>query len=87
MGSEVTVYLEEGSLRTDAIVLRAVGISDEDMKDVEQYERDDDMTGVFIEILRSTGEVATVTLEGFRDNTEEAIKALQIGRASCRERV
>ena len=77
MASNITLYLREEYIKTDAIWLEAEGYDATPKEDFEQLDRDTDEADLMIDVHRDTGDVLLVVIEGFKEDTKLAIQNLR----------
>lgn len=74
MASNIELFLQEDWLKTDAIILEGPGHDDTPLSD---FERIDNVGPVMIEVHRDTGKPLGIVIEGFVDDTNDAVLALR----------
>ena len=77
MASDITLYLREDFLKTDAIILEAEGYEKAEGEDFEELDRGPDDSALLIAVDKNTGEVLQIVIEGFVKETEHAVKMLR----------
>ena len=77
MASNITLYLKENFLKTDAIIFETSDYDSTPREDFDSYEREKDDSGLVISVHQDTGTVLGITLEEFTTETEYAIKMLR----------
>ena len=77
MASDITLYLREDLLKTDAIILEAEGYEKAEREDFEELDRGPDDSALLVAVHKDTGDILQIVIEGFVDETEHAIKMMR----------